>query len=354
MPTASRLSPPLATPFTLSWQQSTLTYTTPRRTTRGLHYSRPLYTISCSRTGHPTTHGEACPIPQLSPEYQDHEQFTRLLTQACDHVTQLQQLPPQLYCDQSSIRFALESSLLRAHAADKPIWDTPFTRGEAPIPIHHLIWMDTLPHMLQQADEGVSAGFTCLKLKIGTHPWDQELSLLTHLRHQHPHIELRVDANGSLPLPSAHTRLQQLAALDIAWIEQPLPPSCYHELRSLIASSPIPIALDEQLIGINTPENIEKILTDLRPHGLVLKPSLHGGLSTCELLIHHAHSLGIHCWVNSMLESSLGLSVLAEWTSAMLPNQLHALSKGKLYCQQDESADFPSCQLRGNSLVYVV
>ncbi len=360
--TAARLaSTPLPYPFELRWQGDTLTFTTPRRTTRGVLHSRTRYSIICENEQGELYRGEACPIAGLSPEYTDRKHYEALLSRACQEVTALQALPPDYLSEQSSIRCGVEGALLRAQAAFQnptehasPIWESAFTRGEAPLAIHHLIWMDSLEQMEAEAATGASQHFPCLKLKIGTHDWTREHALLTRLRARYPCLEIRVDANGALPLREASARLHELAELGISWIEQPLPPTQREQLRVLIASSPAPlrIALDESLIGLHHAEQRAELLDELQPHGLVLKPSLHGGLSGCEQLLHAARERGIRCWTNSMLESELGLTLLAEWSAAWLPDELHGLSKGKLYCQQASPAEFPSCQLRGNGLIY--
>ncbi len=354
--TAQRLaSSPLPYSFKLSWQSDTLAFTTARRTTRGVLRSRTRYLIVCEDALGVCHRGEACPIAGLSSEYRDRAHYEQLLTQACEEITALQALPRHYLRDQSSLRFAVEGALLRAQAGHRrPIWESAFTRGQAALSIHHLIWMDSLEQMLAQAAQGVAEGFCCIKLKIGTHDWTRELALLTQLRALYPELEIRVDANGSLPPQEASLRLRELADLAISWIEQPLAPSQGDALRELIASCPPPlrIALDESLIGLDQHASCDALLDELQPHGLVLKPSLHGGLSGCEQLLHAAKKRGITCWVNSMLESQLGLNLLAEWTAAWLPDELHGLSKGKLYCQQSPPSEFPTCQLRGNGLIY--
>ncbi len=354
---ASRLATsPLPAPFRLRVQKEQLHFSSARRTTRGTHHSRPLYSIICETEDGHLGRGEACPIAGLSPEYVDESSYEASLHEACREIEERQHLPEQAYSEQSSLRFALESALLCAQAgAHRPIWESPFTRGECGIPIHHLIWMNSIEEMEGELQAGVDAGFHCVKMKVGSAHlnWEEELAFIQRARAAHPDLEIRVDANGSFPLDQAERRLTQLADLAVSWIEQPLPPAMSSEIAELTTHCPAPlrIALDEQLIGCPSSQK-EALLDHIRPHGLVLKPSLHGGLSGCEEWLHAARCRGIACWVNSMLESQLGLSVLAEWTAHYMPDTLHALSKGNLYCHDSISAAFPTCQLEGIYLQY--
>ncbi len=355
--TASRLAAnPLPAHFRLHVQKEQLRFASARRTTRGIHHSRTLYTIICETEDGYLGRGEACPIAGLSPEYRDELSYETSLHEACREVEALQHLPEQAYREQSSLRFALESAILRAQtAAHHPIWDSPFTRGECAIPIHHLIWMNSIADMEEELQAGVDAGFRCVKMKVGSHDWQEELAFIQRARDAYPDLEIRVDANGSFPSAEAGRRLAPLADLAVSWIEQPIAPERSHELSRLIAHCPAPlrIALDEQLIGCPS-SSIKPLLDSIQPHGLVLKPSLHGGLSGCEEWLHAARARGIECWTNSMLESQLGLTVLAEWSAHHMPNTLHALSKGNLYCHDSISAAFPTCKLEGVYLQYVI
>ncbi len=348
-------SHPFSAPFTLRVQKGQLDFCSARRTTRGLHRQRSLYTIICETEDGALGYGEACPIKGLSPEYCDESSYEKKLQQACDHIQSEQRLGEDDFIDQSSIRVALEGALLRARVGTStPIWESAFTRGECGIDIHHLIWMNSIEQMEQELHEGLDAGFSCVKMKVGSHSWERELHFIKQTREQYPSLEIRVDANGNFTIEEAARRLHQLADLQVSWIEQPLPPHCKLELTKLssICPSPLHIALDESLIGYHSMSSIEACLDSLRPHGLVLKPSLHGGFTGCERFLSAAKQRGIICWANSMMESQIGLTTLAEWSAHHMPTMLHALSKGKLYCHHELPAALPTCQLEGVCLQY--
>ena len=189
-------------------------------------------------------------------------------------------------------------------------FDTPFSRGEAGIPINGLIWMDTYENMLKQVEEKIEAGFRCIKLKIGAIDFEKELEILRFIRKHFSskEIELRVDANGAFSPKEAMTKLDRLAELDLHSIEQPIRAGQWEEMARLTASSPIPIALDEELIGHNTPEKKYKLLFLLRPQYIVLKPSLHGGIYGCSEWITEAQNWKTGWWITSALESNIGLN----------------------------------------------
>lgn len=144
--------------------------------------------------------------------------------------------------------------------------------------------MDTYENMLKQVEEKIETGFRCIKLKIGAIDFEKELEILRFIRKHFSskEIELRVDANGAFSPKEAMTKLDRLAELDLHSIEQPIRAGQWEEMARLTASSPIPIALDEELIGHNTPEKKNKLLFLLRPQYIVLKPSLHGGIYGCS------------------------------------------------------------------------
>ena len=229
----------------------------------------------------------------------------------------------------SPIQFGLECALLAALRPGKPRWDTPFACGKAGIAIHHLIWMDSTDHMLEAMQQGINAGFTCLKMKVGALPFEDELALLQHARAAFPKAELRVDANGAFSPPEALAKLEALATAGVSLIEQPIRPGQWQEMAALCRQSPLPIALDEELIG-NQPEMLDFI----RPQAIVIKPSLHGGLLAAQRWAQKAEFLGIRWWVNSALESQVGLTALAEWCAFAAPDTLQGLSKGNLFSDE--------------------
>ena len=321
-------------PLRLGWQRCVLHFKRPAATSRGALTERITYIIE-AETPEGIGFGECCIMPGLFAEIQETE-----LNEWCRLVEKLQGLPEEIA--PSPIQFGLECALLAAINPGRPRWDTPFARGECGIPIHHLIWMDNCENMLTAMQEGVDAGFSCLKMKVGALPFAQEIEMLHEAHAAFPNTELRVDANGAFSPQEARTKLEALAAAGVSFIEQPIRPGQWKEMAELCRQSPLPIALDEELI--HAP--IHKLLESVRPQAIVLKPSMHGGLLKAQQLAKAAEERGIRWWVNSALESSVGLTALAEWSAYAAPGQMQGLGTGRLFTD-----DAPgSVQLMGNRL----
>lgn len=305
-------------PFRLRWQRHVLHFKHPAATSRGALTERSTYIIE-AESADGIGRGECCTMPGLLPEPTAEE-----LDYWCNRVETNQGLTEEPA--PSPIQFGLESALLAALRPGKPRWDTPFARGEAGMAIHHLIWMDSIDHMLAAMQQGIDAGFTCLKMKVGALPFADEWELLRQAHTAFPEAELRVDANGAFTPHEAPAKLEALAEAGVSLIEQPIRHGQWQEMASLCCRSPLPIALDEELIG-TTPD----ILDTIRPQAIVIKPSLHGGLLAAQNWAQKADSMGIRWWGNSALESQVGLTALAEWCAFAAPGTMQGLGKGNLF-----------------------
>ena len=197
------------------------------------------------------------------------------------------------------------------------MFDTPFSRGEVGITINGLVWMGTFDEMYHRIEEKLKAGFRCVKLKIGAIDWQKEIELISFVRScfGKEQIELRVDANGGFANDEAMKKLEQLSRYDIHSIEQPIRQKQWKEMGELCRHSPIPIALDEELIGVNSADRKAELLETIRPQYIVLKPSLHGGMSGCEQWVALSRQMGIGSWITSALESNVGLNAVAQLTA---------------------------------------
>lgn len=233
-----------------------------------------------------------------------------------------------------SIQFGVEQ-LFRSLEAPEwyELFPSDFTKGKAAIPINGLIWMGTSAFMKEQIKEKLAQGFSCIKMKIGAIDFEEEYSLLKGLRKEFAptDIEIRVDANGAFSAQKAPEYLERLAALQLHSIEQPIKAGQWEAMAQLCASTPLPIALDEELIGVFTTEAKQELLDTVKPQYIILKPSLIGGYSGSEQWIALAEQRGIGWWVTSALESNIGLNAIAQWTYT-LHNQLpQGLGTGALY-----------------------
>lgn len=231
----------------------------------------------------------------------------------------------------SSIRFGIECAMIAAGLAEMP--STPYSRGEEGVPINGLIWMGDRAEMRQRIDEKLNAGFRVLKMKIGGIDFESETDLLRYIRSRYSPetLELRLDANGSFAPEVAAERLDILSKFHIHSIEQPVKAGQTDIMARICRETPIPVALDEELIGMPNAESAAALLDAIRPQYIILKPSLCGGLSGADLWADAAESRGIGWWATSALESNVGLHAIACWVASrgvMLPQ---GLGTGLLY-----------------------
>ena len=237
----------------------------------------------------------------------------------------------------SSILFGLDTAIADLNNGGKRIiYPIPFTEGQTDIEINGLIWMGDKDTMRQRIIEKLDAGFHCVKLKIGAIDFEEELDLLRYIRKQFSKevVELRVDANGAFTPQEAPRKLEELSRYDIHSIEQPIRQGQWEEMAILCRNTPIPIALDEELIGIEVSDK-SKLLDMIRPQYIVIKPSLLGSFSGSWEWIARSQERNIGWWITSALESNIGLNAIAQWTAYLqtfLPTGMpQGLGTGQLY-----------------------
>ena len=231
-----------------------------------------------------------------------------------------------------AVKFAYEMAMLDLEKGGQRIlFDNDFVKGSG-IPINGLIWMGSKSFMLAQIKDKVDNGFKCLKLKIGALNFEDELEIIKYIRQsfRKGDIELRVDANGAFYPSTALERLKHLSDYDLHSIEQPIAPNQWDFMAELVQSSPLPIALDEELINIS-PLLHEKMLQTVSPEYIILKPSLIGGFQQAENWIRLAEKHEIKWWITSALESNIGLNAIAQWTYGLNNTVYQGLGTGQLY-----------------------
>jgi len=239
-----------------------------------------------------------------------------------------------------SIQFGVEQAFLSLEAENPfELFQSDFTKKETPIPINGLIWMGDEGYMHEQIAQKLADGFRCIKMKIGAIGFETEISLLESIRKKYSksEIELRVDANGAFSPERALEKLHILAQYNLHSIEQPIKQGNYLEMKKLCEKTPLPIALDEELIGIFDVTKKRELLQIIQPQYIILKPSLIGGYKGSSEWITLAEQLEIGWWVTSALESNIGLNAIAQW-SYMLENTMpQGLGTGGLYTNNFES-----------------
>ena len=300
----------MITPRTLHFKQ-------PAGTSRGVYTTRQSWFITITSPDAPDRKGmgECAPLPDLScdaiPEYE------RILTSICNMFALTGKLNHDMLRPYPSMLFGLETALLSFERGGDQLFDTPFARGEEGIPNNGLVCMVNYDEMLARLESKMKEGFRCVKLKIGAIDFDKELDLIRHIRSAFTkeQIELRVDANGGFTPDDAMNRLEQLAKYDIHSIEQPIRQHQWPDMAQLCKNTPLPIALDEELIGVNIVSMKEHLLDTIRPQYIILKPSLHGGMTGSREWIRMAKERGIGSWITSALESNVGLNAIAQFAS---------------------------------------
>ena len=320
--------------MTYEIEERVLHFKQPAGTSRGVYTTRKMWLVSLS-DGNRTGVGECAPLPDLSCDALPDELYVSKLNVFCRNLCETVEIDVEALRDYPSMLFGLETALLNFRNGEK-LFDTAFGRGEEGIPINGLVWMGNYDEMLQRMEEKLEKGFRCVKLKIGAIDFEQELDLIKRIRDRFSfhEVELRLDANGAFKYEEALYKLELLSQYAIHSIEQPIRQGQWAYMAELCRESPLPIALDEELIGVNDPEMKAHMLNIIKPRYIILKPSLHGGMTGCREWIDAARELGVGSWITSALESNIGLNAIAQYASDVYGPQItmpQGLGTGQLF-----------------------
>ena len=311
----------------------------PATTSRGTYTTRKIWLIHLD-DGVCKGIGECAPLPDLScdagPDY------ATMLDWFCQSFCETGEIDYDAMRTYPSMLFGLETAVLSLKSSrlsppiSHPLFDTAFSRGEEGIPIQGLVWMGDYDEMLKRMEEKLEKGFRCVKLKIGAIDFQQELDLIKRIRDRFSfhEVELRLDANGAFPYEEALYKLELLSQYAIHSIEQPIKAKQWSLMAELCRESPLPIALDEELIGVNDLEMKRHMLNIIKPRYIILKPSLHGGMQGCREWIQIAREMGVVSWITSALESNIGLDAIAQFASDVYGDHItmpQGLGTGQLF-----------------------
>lgn len=321
-----------------------LKFKVPAGTSRGYLDEKPSWILSLEKNG-TTGIGEISVIEGLSPEFENRPSFEKSIHNfLADFI--------EFYRDQEhieiadfvikhpeikaypSILFGIESAILDLlNGGNQIYFQNKFTEGNQKIPINGLVWMGDAPFMLKQVEEKIQSGFNTIKLKVGALDWENEIRILEAIRNKYDksQISIRLDANGAFDVTLALEKLKLLYQFEIHSIEQPIKPGRTKVMKELCALSPIPIALDEELIGISSLNEKKQLLQFIQPQYIILKPSLHGGISGSKEWISIAEELDIEWWMTSALESNIGLNTIAQFAGEYTNLLPQGLGTGSLY-----------------------
>lgn len=344
----------------IHYSHNQLCYKKPATTSRGSYTHRDFIVLEMFDTERPglIAYGECSYLPDLSCDVCEH--YEKVIQKTIDEYVVNQHLDYEFLRDYPSILMGFETLIQHYHVQSYALSNTLFSKGKNGIPINGLVWMSDFETMSQQIEAKLEAGFTCIKIKIGAIDFEKEIALLNQIRARFSKevIQLRVDANGAFKSNEAFEKLTRLSQYDIHSIEQPIKQNQWDKMAGLCENSPIPIALDEELIGINKYQEKQELLEKIRPQFIVLKPSLHGGFYGCREWIELAEKRKIGWWITSALETNIGLNAIAHFTAELASERgleysqlMHqGLGTGQLFVDNIDTPLF----IKGEKLYYDV
>ncbi|MFP2994698.1 o-succinylbenzoate synthase [Spongiivirga sp. MCCC 1A20706] len=320
-----------------SYQQYILQFKRPSGTSRGILKQKETWFVLLEHQGKQGI-GECGLLRGLSID--DRKDYEEKLQWLCGHIylgldalyEQLKEFP--------SIQFGLEQAFLSLQSEDKfTLFPSDFTKNRTGIMINGLVWMGEKEFMRNQIIDKIETGFKCIKLKIGAINFEEEIALLNFIRKEFDQsdIEIRVDANGAFLVEDALDKLKILSDFQLHSIEQPIKQGQLEIMAQLCEQTPLPIALDEELIGVFGHDEKQKIVQTIRPQYIILKPSLIGGFKGSEQWIDLAEENHVGWWVTSALESNIGLNAIAQWTATLNNDMPQGLGTGGLYTNNFDS-----------------
>lgn len=308
-----------------------LDFKRPSGTSRGIMTEKETWFILLEENGKKGI-GECGILRGLSAD--DREDYEEKLNWACQNIHLGEKVLWESLLEFPSIQFGLEMAFLSLKS-DNPyvLFPSDFTINAKSIVINGLVWMGESSFMKKQIEEKLAQGFKCIKLKIGAIDFQKELELLQFIRSHFSakQIEIRVDANGAFYLNEALDKLKQLNVFELHSIEQPVKKGNLEAMSDLCQKTPFPIALDEELIGVFSLEEKEKLLQKINPQYIILKPSFVGGFRGTLEWIDLANKYNIGWWITSALESNIGLNAISQWTFTLNSTMPQGLGTGGLY-----------------------
>ncbi|MDT0647819.1 o-succinylbenzoate synthase [Zunongwangia sp. F260] len=317
--------------MTAEYKKYILNFKRPSGTSRGVLTTKETWFIIINDNNRKGI-GECGILRSLSID--DRPDYEEKLKWTCENVALGKEKLWEALIEFPSIQFGVEMAFRSLEAANPfELFPSEFTKGNDAIPINGLIWMGEKAYMKSQIEDKIASGFNCIKLKIGAIDFTSELQLLKYIRQEFSseEIELRVDANGAFAPSEALEKLQKLSHFELHSIEQPIKQGQIEEMADLCSRTPLPIALDEELIGVFDVTKKEELLQTIRPQYIIFKPSLIGGYRGTQQWMDLAEKQGTGWWITSALESNVGLNAISQWTYTKQPNMPQGLGTGGLY-----------------------
>ena len=320
-----------------TYKKYILNFKRPSGTSRGVLTVKETWFIKIE-DGNNFGYGECGILRGLSID--DRPDYETKLKWACENIHLGKNELWEALIEFPSIQFGIEMAFQSLKNENEfELFSSAFTKGEDAIAINGLIWMGEKDFMKSQIEDKLRSGFNCIKMKIGAIDFDTEIELLKYIRSQYSaeEIELRVDANGAFDPKNALEKLKRLSELKLHSIEQPIKQGNWEEMAKLCAETPLPIALDEELIGVFDVTKKKTLLQTIQPQYLIFKPSLIGGFKGTQQWIDLAENNNIGWWNTSALESNIGLNAISQFTYEKNVTMPQGLGTGNLYTNNVES-----------------
>lgn len=314
-----------------TYHKYVLNFKRPSGTSRGVLKTKETWLIKLESEGKFGI-GECGLLRGLSLD--DRPDYERQLKWVCENINLGLTHLYEAMKDYPSIQFGLETAFLSLNSKHPyELFPSEFTKGNQGMVINGLIWMGEKSFMKSQIQDKINQGFRCIKLKIGAIDFQSELDLLQYIRSEFSasDIELRVDANGAFQPKDAFQKLEKLSKFNLHSIEQPIKQGQWDDMRDLCEKTPLPIALDEELIGVIDVTKKQDLLQTIQPQYIILKPSLIGGFEGSQTWIDLAERTGIGWWMTSALESNIGLNAISQFTFTKANQMPQGLGTGSLY-----------------------
>jgi o-succinylbenzoate synthase len=317
--------------MTATYHKYILNFKKPSGTSRGIMTEKETWFIVLEANGKKGI-GECGILRGLSVD--DRNDYEEKLKWTCENIHLGEEKLWELLIEFPSIQFGIEMAFLSFQSKNPfELFPSEFTLGQKPIEINGLIWMGNQDEMKAQIEEKIAEGFRCVKLKIGAINFEEELALLRFIRQYFDEeiIEIRVDANGAFAENDALDKINQITGFKLHSIEQPIQKNHTDTMSVLCKMTNLPIALDEELIGVFSLGEKEQLLQKVRPQYIILKPSFIGGFRGTKEWIALAEKHNIGWWITSALESNVGLNAIAQFTFTLNTKMPQGLGTGSLY-----------------------
>jgi len=269
----------------------------PLDTARGPIRERDGLLVTVEYDGHYGV-GEATPLPGWTESYEacrEALERARAVADELDPGIALGKMDAPAARHGLSLAFAEA----RARAEDWSLYRALGGEFVETVPVNATLGSSAGPEAVgEAAARAVDEGFETLKLKVGSNGVEEDIERVRAIRDAvGADVSLRVDANGAWTPEQAQTALDSLAALDVSYLEQPLPKTELDAHAEL--SGPVDIALDESLAAYSVDEIAAADAADV----VVLKPMVLGGPDLTIEAARRAREAGIEPVVSNTVDA---------------------------------------------------